>query len=126
MDLLRRCTAVIEGKGTGLMHRCRFAETECKGDHEFDRWPEMPSDVTRQRLAAELRNLGAWRREYCRCPKTAPDYHDMAPLTLAVHEEHTAAEWLADIIEGVNDGRGWLPSWRWDDWTRYLASGGEA
>lgn len=23
---------------------------------------------------------------------------------------------LADILEGANDGCGWLPSWLWDDW----------
>lgn len=126
-DLLRRCTAVIEGKATGLMYRCQLAETEpAHHDHQWDRWPEMPSEVTRQLLAAELRRLGEYRRDYCRCPKTAPDYYQMDPMALAVHEEHATAEWLADIVEGVNDGRGWMPSWRWGDWTTYLTCQGGA
>lgn len=27
-----------------------------------------------------------------------------------------SAKWLADVVEGSNDARGWLPSWRWDEW----------
>lgn len=81
------------------------------------------SDTTRQQIAAELRKLGEYRREYCHsCPQTAADYHAMDPIALAVHEEHTTAGWLADIVEGTNDAKGWLPSWRWDDWATFTGS----
>lgn len=73
----------------------------------------------RRQVATELRQLGAWRREYCHaCPKDAGDYHQLKPMELAIHEEHATADWLADIVEGKNDAMGWLPSWRWDDWTK--------
>lgn len=80
----------------------------------------------RKIVAAELRQLGVWRREYCRsCPQTALEYQGMDPMALAVHEEHTTAEWLADIVEGKNDAMGWLPSWRWDDWAKFREGSGE-
>lgn len=31
--------------------------------------------------------------------------------------EHTdVARLVADILTSQNDGYGWLPSWRWDEW----------
>lgn len=31
--------------------------------------------------------------------------------------EHTdVARLVADILSGKNEGYGWLPSWRWDEW----------
>jgi len=31
---------------------------------------------------------------------------------------------VADIIDGTNDGFGWLPSWRWEAWTARLRLSG--
>lgn len=77
----------------------------------------------RRQVAEELRQLGEWRREYCHaCPQSQGDYHAMDPMALAVHEEHETARWLADIVEGKNDAMGWLPSWRWGEWTALRGS----
>lgn len=77
---------------------------------------EQPIDV-RAKIVADLRFLAAARKDYCqRCPEHQGDMHEMGPTALAVHEDHSAAAWLADILEGTNDAKGWLPSWRWDDW----------
>lgn len=64
-----------------------------------------------------LRFLAEARKDYCHhCPEHQGDMHTMGPLALAVHEEHASASWLADILEGTNDAKGWLPSWRWAEW----------
>jgi hypothetical protein len=71
----------------------------------------------RTALVADLRFLAASRAEYCRsCPKSQADMHAMSVPELAVHEEHKAAEWLANIIENDTGAPGWLPSWRWGEW----------
>jgi hypothetical protein len=75
----------------------------------------------RREVAEDLRFLAEARKDYCHsCPEYQGDMHEMGPMALAVHEEHASATWLADIIEGKNDARGWLPSWRWDEWTARL------
>jgi hypothetical protein len=72
---------------------------------------------TRAAIISDLRWLAEARKEYCqRCPEHQGDMHDMGPTALAVHDDHDAAERLADIIEGTNEAKGWLPSWRWDEW----------
>lgn len=71
----------------------------------------------RARIVEQLRFLADARKDYCHsCPQSADAYHTMDAMALAVHEEHAAASWLADIIEGTNTGQGWLPSWRWLEW----------
>jgi len=71
----------------------------------------------RAQIVKELRFLATSRRDYCyACPKTVEEFYQLRPQELGVHEEHIAADWLADIIEGKNDARGWLPSWRWGEW----------
>jgi len=67
---------------------------------------------------ADLRLLAAARKEYCQhCPESLGDMAAMHPSSLAVHMNHETAEWLADILEGTNSGHGWLPSWRWEQWS---------
>jgi hypothetical protein len=71
----------------------------------------------RKQVAEDLRFLAAARKDYCaRCPEHQGDMHEMGNMALAIHEEHMSASWLADIIDGKNDAKGWLPSWRWDEW----------
>ena len=71
----------------------------------------------RARVVADLRFLAKGRAAYCfRCPQTATEMQGMSPSEIAVHAEHEAAEWLANILAGSNDGKGWLPSWLWDAW----------
>jgi hypothetical protein len=78
---------------------------------------DLPFETDQQKIVAQLRFLAAARRDYCHsCPQTATDFHKMDAMALAVHEEHESASWLASIIEGSNDARGWLPSWRWSEW----------
>lgn len=108
-----------------------MANDDYRDQHERDRAAGLAARhetrverAIRRAVAEELRQLGEWRREYCRsCPQTAADYHAMDPMALSVHEEHATAAWLADIVEGKNDAMGWLPSWRWDDWTKLRAAG---
>ena len=39
------------------------------------------------------------------------DYDDAG-----VREHTDTARLVADILASDNDGYGWLPSWRWDEW----------
>lgn len=88
----------------------------------------MSDLIEREVVVEALRFLAAARKEYChRCPEHQGDMAAMSVTDLAVHEEHATADWLADIIAGSNDAKGWLPSWRWDEWhpyTRVLAPAG--
>lgn len=71
----------------------------------------------RAKIVSDLRWLAAARKEYClRCPEHQGDMQAMGPTALAVHDDHDAAERLAGIVEGTHSARGWLPSWRWDEW----------
>lgn len=71
----------------------------------------------RAKIVADMRWLAEARKEYCqRCPEHQGDMHDMGPTALAVHDDHDAAERLADILDGSPNWKGWLPSWRWDEW----------
>jgi hypothetical protein len=86
---------------------------------------ELGRRESRGSIVADLRFLAEARKDYChRCPETQNEMRDMGPSALGVHDGHATASWLADIIEGSNDAMGWLPSWRWDEWTerRNLAS----
>jgi hypothetical protein len=35
-----------------------------------------------------------------------------------VQAEVEVGRHLLSILRGENDGKGWLPSWRWDDWEK--------
>jgi hypothetical protein len=37
-------------------------------------------------------------------------------MTQWLYCEYTAGRHLADILAGINDGMGWLPSSKWDEW----------
>lgn len=71
-----------------------------------------------------LRFLGDARMEYGprRPPETATDIAKMSTDDLMVWVQATTAKKLAGIIEDSAQAWGWLPSWRWDDWTAFLAS----
>lgn len=80
-------------------------------------------DDPRAAIVSDLRFLAEARKDYChRCPEHQGDMNEMGPMALAVHEEHATALWLADIVEGTNTARGWLPSWRWSEWTARQSS----
>lgn len=77
---------------------------------------DPPVDV-RAQIVADLRYLATARKDYCnRCPEHQGDMMQMTPTEVGVHDGHATASWLADIIAGANDAKGWLPSWRWDEW----------
>lgn len=88
---------------------------------EFDRMIERVRAEERERLIGNLRWLAKSRAEYCRLPHADEDaairaYHESSRLMQVLHDEHTTAEAIADLLDGSNDGMGWLPSWRWDEW----------
>lgn len=65
----------------------------------------------------KLRWLADARAEYVSGPfETVNGYFALPDAERAIAREVLAARQLADILEGVNDGCGWLPSWKWDDW----------
>jgi len=82
--------------------------------------------------AEAVRWLAKARAEYCHLP-----HEDQRALinsiiegdrgTQALHTQHETAEQIADMLDGSNDGMGWLPSWRWDEWAaiRALDEGGQ-
>lgn len=71
----------------------------------------------RAKIVSDLRYLAEARKDYCgRCPEHQGDMMQMTPTEMGVHDGHATAAWLADIVEGSNDAKGWLPSWRWDEW----------
>lgn len=71
----------------------------------------------RARAVADIRWLAASRARYCHIDHDdAGAWHRAIEPERWVHTEHTAAEHVADMLEGSNDGFGWNPSWVWDDW----------
>lgn len=69
-------------------------------------------------VAARLRFLAAARREYFHGsePETSTDLDRMDSAQLMIWTQVRSAEQLANIIEGTDDAKGWLPSWRWSEW----------
>lgn len=69
--------------------------------------------------------LASARREYChlkhdeRGVADIHEYWEASEMIRALHSEHQTAEGLARILSAQDDGAGWLPSWRWDDWREF-------
>jgi hypothetical protein len=77
----------------------------------------MMGKKARKKVIRELRWLAAARAEYCHIDHDSVQaYLDASQTQKYIHHEHTSAEMLANILAGTNDGMGWLPSWRWDEW----------
>lgn len=99
-------------------------------DENRQKWADlfgMAPDMTPEQFGVEpgsmskaveqLRFLADARKAYChRCPANQEEAQGLSWQDLAVHEEHATAAWLAEILEGGNDGKGWLPSPLWSDW----------
>jgi hypothetical protein len=103
-------------------------------EREFDRWlaahDERVRTEERERLIGNLRWLAKSRAEYCRLPHGDEDvtiraYHESTRPIQVLHDEHTIAESLADVLGGSDDYLGWLPSWRWDEWLAIRAVSAE-
>lgn len=91
----------------------------------FTAGAERAEKEARSHLLTELRWLAAARAEYCHIDHTdVRAYLDASDMEQHIHQEHAVVEGVADILDGTNDGMGWLPSWRWDDWEA-LRSGSE-
>lgn len=77
------------------------------------------------RAIDDLRWLAAARSEYIGSSGLPPaeEYHELSYVEKRVYEEVTAAQHVADILAGDNDGAGWLPSWKWDRWRERAADG---
>lgn len=72
----------------------------------------------RERIIAQLRFLSRARREYFRGeePEHSGELDAMQTSDLLVWSESRTADQLAAVLAGVNDAKGWLPSWRWSEW----------
>lgn len=72
-------------------------------------------DETRREIAARLDGLGNGRLEYVGRPLPAngDEIEMLGGMRGSIYGEATGAKWLARIIRGETDDRGWLPSWRW-------------
>ena len=48
-------------------------------------------------------------------------YWSLSPYEQALYSEATSVRHAADIVNGENDGEGWLHSWLWEDWEERAA-----
>lgn len=90
----------------------------------------MSDLIERETVVEALRFLAEARRGYFQAPepKTSLDIDQMDASQLMIWTQIKTAEQLANIFEGGDDAKGWLPSWRWDEWhpyTRVLTPGQE-
>ena len=70
--------------------------------------------VERAKITSYLDRLSEGRMEYVHTKvEHAGDIEAMGGLQAVVYGEATGAKWLARILRGETDDRGWLPSWRW-------------
>lgn len=83
---------------------------------EFDRWLTEHDDEQRARTVALLTLLADGRGEYFHGdePESQGDLRAMRFDELILWAERRAARQVRDIVAGDDDGRGWMPSWRWD------------
>ena len=91
----------------------------------FERSTDSAPTGSYQAAIDDIRWLAAARAEYVSATglPTAEEYHELSHVERRVYEEVTAAEHVADILAGTNDGAGWLPSWKWDTWRERTAHG---
>lgn len=90
-------------------------DTSNMGSNEQVRWTETAVDL--------LTVLAEGRAEYFhgKEPEHQGDLRSMRFDELILWSEREAARQIRDIIAGTNDGKGWMPSWRWDELERALA-----
>ncbi len=83
---------------------------------EFDRWLQARDAEERARTIALLTLLADGRGEYFHGPEPEHqgDLRAMRFDELILWAERQAARQVRDIVAGDDDGRGWMPSWRWD------------
>ena len=93
-------------------------------DAVMEQMPTLLQEVRtdeRRLIADQLHALGDGRMEYVCRPDNEPTHSGeidaLEPRGMAqvVYGEATGARWLAKIIRGEIDDKGWLPSWRWHD-----------
>lgn len=70
-----------------------------------------------------LNTLADGRAEYFHGaePEHQGDLQSMRFDELILWVEREASRQIRDIVAGTNDGKGWMPSWRWDELDRALA-----
>lgn len=73
---------------------------------------------------ADVRWLAEARAQYAAFRETSnvAEYRALSEPERAVHDEVVHARHVADMLAGDNDAAGWLPSWRWDEWTERRAA----
>lgn len=81
--------------------------------------PACSNEDERARTIQILRFLAASRKEYFRADRDLP-YSEWSTNDQVIHAQFTTADLLADILEGKDDAQGWLPSWRWDEYTELV------
>lgn len=84
---------------------------------------EQQQYPTREQVVRLLSLLADGRAEYFhgKEPEHQGDLRAMRFDELIIYAEREAARHIRDIVAGDNDGRGWMPSWRWDDLDAVLA-----
>jgi hypothetical protein len=85
--------------------------------HELSKRPP-----TLEQFVALLTVLADGRAEYFhgKEPEHQGDLQSMRFDELIIYAEREAARHIRDIVAGTNDGKGWMPSWRWDELTTAL------
>jgi hypothetical protein len=79
--------------------------------------PPGPFEAGYARAIADLRHLADARAAYVHFDMDAVRHWDQltsSDRTLMTQVQTTRQ--LASILDGTDDARGWLPSWRWDEW----------
>lgn len=65
----------------------------------------------------KLRWLADARAEYVDGPfSTVDEFHRLSPTMQSIAREVMTVRLAADMLDGINDAFGWLPSWKWDEW----------
>lgn len=54
--------------------------------------------------------------------KNAAEFFALSDPERAIHTQVVTARQIADLLAGDDDGMGWLPSWKWDEWEERRAS----
>ena len=77
---------------------------------------------------SDLRWLADRRDEYGgpRKVENVTDYFALSDTEKRIYDAVKDVHHTADILAGDNDGCGWLPSWRWDEWERRKSARAEA
>lgn len=111
------CTPTVEvarGHYAWKSESIAAATSYLEGQAQFDRMLATVRAEVKADVVAQLRWLAAARAEYDHIPEGG--YHSATASDQLVHHEHRGVSGVADILEGISDGMGWLPSWRWDEW----------